>query len=195
MKHLIRISPLTLPFFIFISFFPVRNFYFTLYLFIFLHELSHLFIALLLKEKCNTIFLFPWGCMLSLQTFPSKRKSLAIFMAGPFFNLTLALLGIFPKENFTLALFNFLPVMPLDGGVVLNILFPRFSFIFSIFFVILMFIFCLFFNLPCFLPIVLIVIIFTNEKNKFEKNINSRIIRHFSVEKDAKKLYNKIDKL
>ncbi len=195
LKNFIRIHPLTIAFFIAIFFTPYKSRFYILYLFVFLHETVHTLTALLLKEKIRAVHLLPFGCVLSLSSVPTEKKSLLIFLSGPVFNLVMFLCGIFPRENLSLALFNLIPVIPLDGGMIISILFPRFSFAISLASTLLIAAACIFFKRLYTLPLMLIVILLITEKNKLENNINSRIITYFSVEKKAKKLYNTIDKL
>lgn len=195
LKNLIRIHPLTIAFFIAIFFTPYKSRFFILYFFVFIHELFHSLTALLLKEKIRAVHLLPFGCMLSLSSVPSRKKSLLIFLSGPLFNLSMFLFNIFPQENLSLALFNLIPVVPLDGGMIISLLFPKFSFVISLASIFLISAACVFFKRFYSLPLMLLVILSVTEKNKLENNINSRIITYFSVEKKAKKLYNTIDKL
>ncbi len=195
MKNPVHIHPSTLIFFAVMFFTPYKSRFFVLYGFIFLHELTHMLTALILGEKIHKIHLLPFGCMLSLSSVPSNKKSLVIFLSGPFFNLAMFLLGVFPRENLSLALFNLIPVMPLDGGVVSGLLFPRFSFVLSVSSVIAISIFCFAEGKGPGLPLMLFIVLIISEKNKIEKKINSRVITHFFVEKKAEKLYNTIDKL
>lgn len=195
MKNPIRIHPLTVALFIAIYFTPCKSRFYILYLFVFLHEITHMLTALALKEKVQAVHLLPFGCMLSLGTAPSNGKSALIFLSGPLFNLAMFFLGVFPYENLSLALFNLIPVMPLDGGVLINLAFPSISFFLSCLFVASLTFFCIIFKKSVTLPAALFILLFVSEKNKIEHRINSRIITHFSVEKKAKKLYNTIDKL
>ncbi|MBQ7876338.1 MAG: hypothetical protein IJ316_03525 [Clostridia bacterium] len=151
--------------------------------------------ALILGEKIYKIHLLPFGCMLSLSSVPSNAKSLIIALSGPLFNILMFAFGIFPRENLTLALFNLIPVLPLDGGVISGVLFPRFSLLFSVLSVVGLSIFCVVSRKNPLLPITLFIVLVISEKNKIEKKINSRVITHFFVEKKAEKLYNTIDKL
>lgn len=195
MKNIFSIHPLTLLTFILSLFTEYKSHYFTLYLCIFLHELMHLITALLLGEKCGKIHLFPWGCMLSLESFPSKIKSILIFLSGPIFNLLMYFYNVFPRENLILATFNLLPIPPLDGGMILSVLFPSGSFVVSVIAVIVLFVLCFLYKTNPLLPLILSFVIILTSRHKIEKSINSRVISHFFVEKKAEKLYNKIDKV
>lgn len=102
---------------------------------IILHEFSHAIVAKKLGYKTNKIVLYPTGCLLFGETdeFTFKDEIL-ISLAGPLFNLIITIFlvclwWIIPETynfsqdvaiaNLSLALFNLLPVFPLDGGRVL----------------------------------------------------------------------------
>lgn len=150
-----------------------------LYTFIFLHELSHFAVSLLLKERVSSLRLLPWGCMLSLSSIPDRKHSLFIFLAGPLFNLLMCSLGVYPEENLALALFNLMPVSPLDGGVIVNCIFGKFAFFVSLLFIFGVVLFSFKHNLPLVLPILLTALLLLGEKNRFEKNMAARILGYF----------------
>lgn len=180
MKHRFYIHPLTIPFFILIGLTPYKSRFFSLYFFIFLHEISHLCTSLILGEKVLSVRLMPWGCVLSLESVPKKKNSLLIFLTGPLFNLMLYFLNIYPFENLSLALFNLMPVMPLDGGAIINILCGRAAFFISLVFVILLTFACIHFHLPVLLPALLSVLLILGEKNRFDKTISAKVIGYFN---------------
>lgn len=100
-----------------------------------MHELGHSFAAASLGYKLKTITLMPFGAVISGDVENLKPKDqLKIALAGPFLNLGVGLLfvsfwWIFPETyaytdvaaeaNLSLAIVNFLPVFPLDGGRIL----------------------------------------------------------------------------
>ena len=100
-----------------------------------IHELGHSFVANSKGYVLNKITLMPFGAVVSGDVEGIRDKDeIAIALAGPFINLLVgvffvALWWIFPETyaftdivaetNFSLALVNFLPVFPLDGGRVL----------------------------------------------------------------------------
>ena len=100
------------------------------------HELGHSFAASQTGYKLNRITLMPFGAVVSGNIEGLKPKDeMKIALAGPFTNLAIGLLfvacwWIYPETyaytdvaaeaNFTMALINFLPVFPLDGGRVLS---------------------------------------------------------------------------
>lgn len=103
------------------------------------HELGHSFVAIKQGIKVNSITLFIFGGLASLEEdskTPGEAFSVAI--AGPivslilfgvftFLNITLplsqplsAVVGLLATVNLILALFNMIPGLPLDGGNVLK---------------------------------------------------------------------------
>ncbi len=100
-----------------------------------LHELGHSLVAGSAGYKLNKITLMPFGAVVSGDIEGLKFKDeIKIALAGPFLNLAISLLfiaiwWIYPESyaftdvaceaNLSMALVNFLPIFPLDGGRVL----------------------------------------------------------------------------
>ena len=100
-----------------------------------IHELGHSFVAGGLGYRLNKITLMPFGAVVSGDVDGLKvSDEIKIALAGPLINLviglfTVAFWWIIPElyaftdvvaeANFSMAIVNFLPIFPLDGGRVL----------------------------------------------------------------------------
>ena len=113
-----------------------------LLLIIFIHEFGHFFISNLINIKANKIIIYPFGGLtiydsdLNLNT----NKELISLLGGITFQLLFYFLvviihnnnlmthnvfNIIKRINIILISFNFLPLLPLDGGRLLNILLDK----------------------------------------------------------------------
>ncbi len=105
-----------------------------------LHELAHLFVATLKGYKLKQARLDIFGLSIELDNKILDRDSFAINIAGPILNLILCLvcmslywavpksyvyLNNFCFANFYLAMFNLLPLYPLDGGKIFRSMFKN----------------------------------------------------------------------
>ncbi len=94
------------------------------------HELFHLAAALFIGLRPASLALYPFGVNLRLKNklVYGLADEIILYLAGPFSNILMALLGaiFFPWQqgfygmNLCLFVLNMLPVLPLDGGVVLK---------------------------------------------------------------------------
>ena len=111
-----------------------------LFLSVLLHELAHSFVAMGEGLKVRDITLFFLGGMANLEKeCKTSKGSLKIAISGPIVSLMLAFLMILLSNNFSVSniiisnlfnqvgslnlligLFNLLPIIPLDGGVILK---------------------------------------------------------------------------
>ncbi len=101
-----------------------------------IHELGHSLVASFFGYKLDKITLMPFGAIVSGETEYDRAKEEALIaVAGPMVNFGVgiffvALWWVFPEiypltdvivqTNFSLAIFNLLPFLPLDGGRVLR---------------------------------------------------------------------------
>lgn len=105
-----------------------------------LHELAHLFVATKCGYSLKQFKLNMFGVSVELDEKINDKDSFAINIAGPMFNLLLCVfcvalywlipisfkyLNLFCMSNLTLAVFNLLPVYPLDGGKIFKTLFSN----------------------------------------------------------------------
>lgn len=101
-----------------------------------LHELGHSFVASSAGYRLDKITLMPFGAVVKGDIDGLKlNDEIKIALAGPFINMAVgvffvAIWWIYPESyaftdivaeaNFSLALVNFLPIFPLDGGRVVS---------------------------------------------------------------------------
>ena len=113
-------------------------------IFAIIHELSHLIAGIFLRMKVKRVTLMPVGLSVEfnltkedynnkvLKSNKLEIKKVIIAIAGPMINLFIMFLTIFLKidnnnlkqtiiySNFLIAVFNLLPIYPLDGGRILK---------------------------------------------------------------------------
>jgi stage IV sporulation protein FB len=100
-----------------------------------LHEQGHAIIGRLCGLKLKEISIIPFGLSISFHSFEhiSVNKKIITYLAGPLVNLFIAIVLLILKNitksektveiiyiNFALAIFNLLPIMPLDGGKIVK---------------------------------------------------------------------------
>lgn len=99
------------------------------FLLLLIHELSHALIGILLGYELVKIMFYPLGGI-TIFNYPINiplKKELFIILAGPLGQVIayIILRNYFPFINvyhYTLLIFNLLPLYPLDGGKILNII-------------------------------------------------------------------------
>ena len=106
-----------------------------IFLIVIIHELGHVFFALLFHYKILNITIYPFGGITKINKDLNTPiyKELLIASGGVIFQLILFLIiNYFPlsvyvksnfiKYNFSILFFNLLPIIPLDGSIILNAL-------------------------------------------------------------------------
>lgn len=106
---------------------------FITYLIMFIHEIAHLLAAIGIGLKPARIIFFPFGVNLKLKNklVYSLSDEIILYIAGPLSNILMAVFAkLFFKDffwyedfylkNIALCIVNLLPVIPLDGGVILK---------------------------------------------------------------------------
>lgn len=106
---------------------------------IFVHELGHFLIAKLLGWNVEKIYFYPYGGYTKFNgdLNKPKKEELLIMLMGPIFQivfyiliskfLTINELALFKNYHYSILIFNLLPIYPLDGGKLLNIIINYFS--------------------------------------------------------------------
>lgn len=104
-----------------------------------IHEIGHLFFALIINFKCDKITIYPFG---GITTYNedlnvNSNKELFVLLGGITFQLifyfiirifyfnniiTTHVYTLLLYINYLLISFNFMPILPLDGGKLLNLL-------------------------------------------------------------------------
>ncbi len=131
----IKIDIKILLFLVLFYIFNQHKIYLLFMAFIFLHEISHMLIGIILGAKPMELEIKPMGCSISfrykIDDYNKKilkgnlveLKKIFIYIAGPLFNLIvgiIALLFIKSEEifyiNIIIAFFNLIAIYPLDGG-------------------------------------------------------------------------------
>ncbi|MBQ6555826.1 MAG: site-2 protease family protein [Firmicutes bacterium] len=109
----------------------MEEYFVTILILVVLHELCHIFTAGIWGLKTTSVTLTAIGAAAEINGLEQLHitKRIAVAFAGPAFNLLLCPLCAYPVRqiNLALALFNLLPVYPLDGGKILHYLISYFT--------------------------------------------------------------------
>ena len=104
-------------------------------LFAFIHELGHMIAGIVLRLKPKSLSLMPFGISITFETYGYKKlieiKKIMLAFAGPFVNFIIVIIAIILNidynikemiiySNFLIAIFNLIPLYPLDGGRILK---------------------------------------------------------------------------
>lgn len=97
------------------------------------HELSHLLSAKCIGLKCSHITIYPFGLNLKLKNtiIYNLSDEIILYLSGPFSNIIMSLVVLligfrneyyidFYYKNLALFLINILPIIPLDGGMIIK---------------------------------------------------------------------------
>ncbi len=124
-----------------ILFFLLNNIdtYLIFLLFVFIHELAHLFCGILIGGKPRKLYLNPLGVSLEFYSYGKSNPlyKICFFIAGPLINLIIAVIFYFIQydeyyktkiiyTNLALCIFNLIPIIPLDGGKILKEILRKF---------------------------------------------------------------------
>lgn len=112
------------------------NKFIILFSLILVHEIGHFLFAFIFKVKVDKIYLYPFGGISKfyLPINISFIKELIILIAGPLFQIIFSkiLVALFYKYsiiinvlNKAILLFNMLPIYPLDGGKLFNLIITK----------------------------------------------------------------------
>ena len=120
----IRIDLKILIFLIIFYFTNQLKSYLVIMFFCIIHEIGHIIIALIMKMKLEKIEIMPLGLrVLFKENFKQGNKEIFVALAGPITNLILAFFCRTQEavySNILIALFNLIPIYPLDGGRVIK---------------------------------------------------------------------------
>ena len=94
-----------------------------LILFCFLHEIGHLLALVAVGEKPDSLNISFFGIALKYSCKFSIAKEALVIASGPIINVIM-FLALQDEINLFLAALNLLPVFPLDGGRLINLVFP-----------------------------------------------------------------------
>lgn len=134
-KHIkLKIDIFIIPLIMLVLLYDCFRQYLMTFIFISSHELGHILVALLLGAKFNSLRILPIGLNAIIDNQRCDKNSrILIYLAGPFVNIIMAAVCFVLKGfhlstliNISLALFNLLPIQPMDGGkIALEILSVR----------------------------------------------------------------------
>ncbi len=98
-----------------------------------IHELFHLISAKCIGLKCSHITIYPFGLNLKLKNtiIYNLSDEIILYLSGPFSNIMMALIALmigfkneyyydFYYKNLAFFLINILPIIPLDGGMIIK---------------------------------------------------------------------------
>ena len=130
---IIKINPLTLYFLLLLFLCGFIKIGLIIFFIVIIHELGHVFFIKLFKYKIIDITIYPFGGIIKTNKDINTptNKELLIASGGIIFQLILFIIiylipiniltkELFYKYNLSIMLFNILPIIPLDGSIILN---------------------------------------------------------------------------
>ena len=150
------------------------NYFIAYFLLLFIHELAHAFTGIILGYKLKKIVFYPLGgiTIFDLPINIPLKKELLILIMGPIMQIIAYLIlknyfDYIKIYHYTLLIFNLLPIYPLDGGKILNILLNyKYNYLES-------------FNIVYVISIILLIILFIYNLFHFNVNLLMMIILMF----------------
>ena len=181
-------------------------------LIIVIHEFGHFFISYLFKWNISSINIYPFGGLIIYNDKIDKslKEELLVTIAGPINQCLLYLLiyilnnnliisnyiyTIFKNYHYSILLFNLLPIIPLDGSKILNVILNkvfdfRLSYVFLLIIsVIFTLVFIISFNNKSYILIIMFIIYKAYIYIKERKIIYSRFILEKYLYKNKYKKY------
>lgn len=146
--HKVKVSWLWIPFLFLCMWLPVYKILFFIFFIMTIHEGAHVIVAHAFHYPIRKVICYPFGLCAIIESigYRSGYKDLCILLAGPCTHLLQPLLlylfvwshmisytfyEYLCMMNFSILIFNMLPIYPLDGGRILELflqLFFRFTF-------------------------------------------------------------------
>lgn len=130
---IIKVNFLTLYFLLFLFLCGYLKIGIIIFLIVLFHELGHIFFIKLFKYKIINVTLYPFGGITKIDKDINTplNKELLIACGGIIFQLILFIIIYFVpinvitkellyKYNMSILLFNMLPIIPLDGSIIIN---------------------------------------------------------------------------
>ena len=120
------------PIYIIVAFICLLTGYFRLLvtttLIILFHELGHIFMMLYFKIPIDKIIILPFGAITLTNDIVNRKlyQEFLIAIMGPIFQIIYYISEYLKMIHYSLLIFNLLPIIPLDGSKILNIILNKF---------------------------------------------------------------------